>query len=371
MKNPMPAHVIVVQPALPAYRLDFFERVARQFGDRFHVYYSPTDMGAITDGSSTRPWAKKIGLLKNLAPGIEWQQGVLGIAIRQGDVVVVSGGPRCITNIVLLIKARLSGAKTIWWGHLWSATTKAHRFYIRLMLMRLSHALLFYTDEEVATYKSRVRPSDRRLVMALNNGINIDEVAKYRKPYESASRSNSILFIGRLTDKANVSLLFRALALMASNDVTLDMIGDGPEREGLESLARDLQITHRIRWHNGTTDEAAIARIANNCAIFVYPGSVGLSLMHAMAYGLPAIVHDDRTAHMPEIAAFTDGGTGLSFLKDSPSDLAGKIIQILGGHVWRSDMSKRAIDCMERSFNTRDMATRLFKLALELNGTHE
>ena len=36
--------------------------------------------------------------------------------------------------------------------------------------------------------------------------------------------------------------------------------------------------------------------------IFVYPGEVGLSLIHAMAYGLPCLVHSDRLKHMPEIS---------------------------------------------------------------------
>ena len=32
------------------------------------------------------------------------------------------------------------------------------------------------------------------------------------------------------------------------------------------------------------------------------PGAVGLSLIHAMAYGLPCLVHSNRLQHMPEIA---------------------------------------------------------------------
>ena len=69
-------------------------------------------------------------------------------------------------------------------------------------------------------------------------------------------------------------------------------------------------------------EEPDIAQIANRCRLFVYPGGVGLSLIHAMAYGLPSIIHDDRWRHMPEIAAFQDGRTGRTFEREDPGSLA-------------------------------------------------
>jgi hypothetical protein len=44
---------------------------------------------------------------------------------------------------VLLLKARLSGAATIWWGRYWSATSRPWRAPLRMLLMRFAHHLLF------------------------------------------------------------------------------------------------------------------------------------------------------------------------------------------------------------------------------------
>src|SRR5690606_32831442 len=108
-------------------------------------------------------------------------------------------------------------------------------------------------------------------------------------------------------------VLLKALAEPILKDVHLNIIGDGPERSTLEGLASELGVQAQIIWHGGITNEGEIARIANKCRLFVYPGAVGLSLLHAMAYGLPSIIHDDRWRQGPEVAAFYSAGSGTTF----------------------------------------------------------
>ena len=139
----------IFQPALPAYRVDFFKRVFELLGNSFEVTYSAGNLGILTDNIACFSWALKVPPIKSLLVGMEWQPNVLFTPINRGDVVVVSGGPRCLTNLLLLVRARLLGAKTIWWGHYWSSTSTRHRFILRMLLMKLSHAVLFYTDQEV------------------------------------------------------------------------------------------------------------------------------------------------------------------------------------------------------------------------------
>lgn len=357
---------IIFQPALPRYRLDFFERVERRFGERFTVYYSQTDMGALTASISDRRWARRLSPMRALLPGLEWQPGVLSTPVRRGDIVVVCGGPRTISSMLMLIWAGLRGAKTVWWGHYWSGTSKTHRFFLRRQLMRLASALLFYTDQEVEEYKVSHGKHDRRIVTALNNGIDVDPIAALRAPYDPAKRDKAVLFIGRLTAKAELPLLLKALADPRLGDVRLEVIGDGEERRLLEALAGTLALGDRIVWHGGTTDEAAIARIANNCRLFVYPGGVGLSLLHAMAYGLPVVVHDDRRAQMPEIAAFYRAGNGLSFRRGDSAALANALVLAFERVTVDRTWSDAAIGVTENDFNTKEMAERFCKLMAHL-----
>jgi len=348
--------IVVLQPTVPSYRRGFFERLSTRLGPAFVVYASEQDLGVLTDSASRSGWERRLGPIRSLLPGVDWQQGALTIPFSRGDVVVISGNPRCLSNIVLLAKARWQGARTIWWGQFWSSTSRAWRAAIRNALMRLSDAVLFYTDREVAEYRS-AHPTDRRRVSALNNGIDTSPIERHRLPY-SADRPRDLLFIGRLTPKAELGLLLQALARPESAGATLDIIGGGEDEYRLRSLCNTLGIADRVAWHGGTVDEERIAAVANECKVFVYPGSVGLSLVHGLAYGLPAIVHDDRWKHMPEISAFRPGENGLSFARGDAASLAMTIRDMLSDRRRLESMSDEALGTTARSYNAADMADR-------------
>ena len=359
-------NVLVFQPALPAYRLDYFNKIAIEFSDRFRVYYSGGDLGVLTESQEIYSWATPVGKIKKFFGIAEWQEGVLSVPISKGDVVVIPGGPRCITNLLLLFRARIFGAKTIWWGHYWSSTSKKHRMWFRMLLMKVSHSVLFYTDLEVEEYRKGFGRNDLRVITALNNGINVAPIRPYRVPYNAYSRENSALFIGRLTKKANLDLAFKALADERTQGLVLHILGDGAEKERLKLLALELGVAERVRWHPATVDEKRISEIANRCRFFIYTGSVGLSLIHAMAYGLPAIVHDQRFLHMPEIAAFEDGVTGIAFRNADSASLASAIESLSHDFLTLNAMSEASIERVEKSFNTYEMSRRFCDLVRNL-----
>lgn len=358
-------HIHVIQPALPTYRIDYFDRVARMMGPNYTVHYSVTDFGALTTKPLTYPWERPVGAMRTLIPGLQWQDGVLWLPMHRDDIVVISGGPRCLSNMALLVRAWLKGVRTIWWGHYWSASSRPWRMALRLMLMRLSTAVLFYTDAEIAEYQKN-RPGERRLISALNNGINTDTIQAHRVPYKADERAQTMLFIGRVTPKAQLGLLIQAMADPALPNANLHVIGGGGNEDELKAQARHLGVDARITWHGGKSDEAEIAEIANRCALFVYPGSVGLSLVHAMAYGLPAIVHDDRWQHMPEIAAFEDKTTGQTFHTGNAGSLAQAISAALGDAPGLERWSAAALKRTETGFNTAAMAQRFCDLIEKL-----
>jgi glycosyltransferase involved in cell wall biosynthesis len=301
--------------------------------------------------------------MRDLPGGAEWQDGAMGIPVRRGDVLVVTGAPRCLSTLGLIAKARLRGARVLWWGHYWSATTRPWRHNLRLQIMRLADAQVLYTDAELAEYRDKLGRDPGPNVSALNNGIDTDPIARHRAPYAAAARERAVFFVGRLEAKAQLDLLLRALARPESGGLALHVLGDGTEGESLRALAGELGLEDRVHWHGGSTDEARISAVANRCRLFCYPGGVGLSLIHAMAYGLPAVVHSDRWTHMPEIAAFRDGVTGESF---PPGD-EGALARVLGGLAddlpALDAMSRAALATTEASFNTADMARR-FALAI-------
>lgn len=358
--------LIHIQPALPRYRLDFFERLYSLYGRRLIVVYSPGSLGMLTRPIS-EDWAVTVGSIMRLPGGLMWQPGVAWLEIQQDDIVVLSGNPRSLSTLVLLVRAKLRGTRVVWWGHYWSSTSRRWRQIMRHLPMTLADAILFYTDEEVAAFRADAILSDKKdLVAALNNGIDIGPILRLRRAYRPAGRERALLFIGRLTEKANLALGLKALARMGELAPVLHVIGEGELRESLLAQSRELGLSHRIVWHGAITDENAIATVANRCQAFLYPGEVGLSLIHAMAYALPAIVHDRLRLHMPEIAAFRDGVTGLSFVHGDPLALAQSIEAILTDHSRLAYFSAEATRIVGPSFTTGDMADRFAALIARL-----
>lgn len=354
-------NITIIQPTVPSYRLGLFNRLADRLGPRLAVYASKQDLGVLTERASRPPWERLLGPMRAILPGIFWQAGALSVPIARGDVVVVSGEPRCLSNIALLVKARLKGARTIWWGHYWSSTSRPWRACLRMPLIRLADAVLFYTDREVEEYRVTGRGGTKP-VMALNNGIETEEIMRLRKPYDPVSRPRDLLFIGRLTPKAELGLLLDALTFPACAGVTLHVIGGGEDEAKLRSRCDELGIVGRVAWHGGTTDELRITEIANACKAFVYPGSVGLSLIHGFAYGLPAIVHDNRWEQMPEFAALRAGKNGVTFSQGNAASLAEAIATLLAEPEQLARMSAAAIATTEHTFNTTDMSERFCKM---------
>ena len=353
------SRIVVIQPALPVYRIPLFTRLADAYATRFAVYAShQPELATLNSTAQAAPWFHPLQPARPVLRKLEWQPGVLSLPLRRGDILVLSGQPRTLSNLALIMKAKRIGVRVVWWGHFWSATSRPWRAMIRFWIMRLADAILFYTDQEVDEYRTRSTRPVAVPVKGLNNGIDTAQIVMLRAPYEAAYRRRDLLFIGRVTQKADLALLLDALARDTCATVTLDIIGDGHEAAALRDRAAQLGISDRIGWHGALTDETQIAEIANRCRLFVYPGAVGLSLMHGLRYGLPAIVHDDRWHHMPEIAAHRPGENGLAFRAGDADALAGVIAALLDHPERLQKMSAEAVATTATTFNTDDMARR-------------
>jgi glycosyltransferase involved in cell wall biosynthesis len=232
--------------------------------------------------------------------------------------------------------------------------------------MKAADAVLFYTDAEVASYRVRTQ-NGRRPVMALNNGLDLSMIRSLRVNYDASNRERAFLFIGRLTKKANIGLALTALARPEAEAIALHVLGDGEDKVRLMAMACDLGLGDRVIWHAGTVNEAHIAAIANRCRAFVYPGEVGLSLIHAMAYGLPSVVHDDPTRHMPEIAAFQAGKTGETFVCNDAACLARTMAKMIDNNANLTLYSANALATTQESYNTDDMAQRFVEMVRALS----
>jgi glycosyltransferase involved in cell wall biosynthesis len=107
----------------------------------------------------------------------------------------------------------------------------------------------------------------------------------------SVDRALRLLFVGRLVYYKGVDVLLRAIKGL--DEVVLEIVGDGSDRAGLESLAKELGIAERVQF-SGTVSDDELASAYSTADAFVLPSvsraeAFGLALTEAMACGLPAI----------------------------------------------------------------------------------
>lgn len=349
--------ILIVQPALPGYRVGLFNNLQRLLpNSAVHVLASSVDTNKVV---SVRPvdtaFSYSISGRTISFLGLCWQPGAFlqVLRLKRTDTLVLVGNPRYIGNLIAGLAAKIKGVDVIWWGQLWSIATTKRSLRLKLWLMRMiATKAVLYTERE-AKATSRILPG--RKIFFLNNGVDNTQIKALRTPYSAEDRSPRILFLGRLTPKADIQLLLRAMAEV--DHLSLDIVG-GQSSPELQQLIISLELDNRINFRGEISDENQIAAIANKCLFFVYPGSVGLSVIHAFNYGLPALLHNQRRKHMPEIAAFTAGVHGETFEHGDHSSLAKAISRMAEDHAQLNSYSANALQVSAEDYNTDVMAKR-------------
>lgn len=124
--------------------------------------------------------------------------------------------------------------------------------------------------------------------------------------YRRADRTpplRRLLFVGRLVPVKGVSVLIGAFGRIARDcpDAVLTIVGDGPDRAGLEAMASSLGLGGRIAFTGAQNQQQVAARMAE-ADLFVLPSfaeGLPVVLMEAMASGLPVIA--TNIAGIPEL----------------------------------------------------------------------
>lgn len=128
---------------------------------------------------------------------------------------------------------------------------------LRRLVYRLCYALygrqdllIFQTPEMQQSLHDVVRLPKHIRQMVLPNPVNLASIdAALAESLQFEDGRYRIVFCGRLIPLKRVDLLLRALAGLAQEDWSLDVLGDGPLRGELEQLTAELALSDQVQFH--------------------------------------------------------------------------------------------------------------------------
>lgn len=139
-------------------------------------------------------------------------------------------------------------------------------------------------------------PDHPQVIELVENGVDLATwMAPERSP-RPAGAPFRLVFMGRLVDWKAVEITLAALAIARSRglSVTLDILGDGPERARLEVRAAAPDLSDAVRFHGFLPQKDCVRHLAQSDALIL--NSVwecgGAVVLEAMSMGLPIIASD-------------------------------------------------------------------------------
>jgi glycosyltransferase involved in cell wall biosynthesis len=176
-------------------------------------------------------------------------------------------------------------------------------------------------------------------------------------PRRDPNKKNSTLTVStvaRLASEKEIDVLLRAWAKIDRSDKKLQIIGDGPERDALEQLAKDLGIRDIVTF-TGFVSEVEKRRLLSHSDLFVFPSAwplegFGMTTIEAMALGIPVV----SSGFGPQAEIVKDGKTGWVFKPHDADDLA-RVITMALRSSQRLVMGARGKEQVSIKFNTKQM----------------
>ena len=139
------------------------------------------------------------------------------------------------------------------------------------------------------------RGFDSSSVLLLPNGVDVDRFAAPGDPELRRRLCGSAqlvgLFIGRLAAEKGHEMLLRAWAsaFVRRSDVRLLLVGDGPLRQALNDLAKQLHIGDQVVFAGHADEVAPFIALADLALLTSHAEGLSNALLECMAGGLPVV----------------------------------------------------------------------------------
>lgn len=233
-------------------------------------------------------------------------------------------------------QARKKGTRVMYTAHGFhfykGAPLKNWLFYypVEKICSYFTDVLITINKEDFEFAKKKMRAKQLEYLPGV--GINVEKFSSedrgdldLRKACEIPENEKIILSVGELNENKNQKVIVKALTFDGMEKVHYLIVGDGERRADLEKCAVELGVNNRVHFLGYRRD---IESLLKNADAFVFPSyreGLPVSLMEAMAAGVPMIASKVRG----NVDLIEDGTNGFLCDPDDAEGFAKKITLIL------------------------------------------
>ena len=267
------------------------------------------------------------------------------------DVILTEGASNFANAVQGFVYSKMFGKKIIWWGlgrlQNEMGNTRKDRF-INYFEKRCD-AHIVYSSIGERYYTSIGYPQEK--IFTAVNVVDTDRIHEIVQKLEFKELKHSqngfnVLYVGALTKVKKVDMLMKAFASLERkyDDLVLNIIGNGPEKENLEKLSGTLN--SKNIFFRGQVIEG-LDRYFATSDVFVLPGLGGLAISEAMAYGLPVIASMGDGCEVNLV----DETNGVVDVNLNEKSLAGYLEDLYNNREKLEKLKRSSLEKIEKKYN--------------------
>lgn len=248
-----------------------------------------------------------------------WQKNAVKLLRNKYDVYIITGDLSCYSTwVILLLNYFFYHKRIVLWGHGWYGRESFSKTIIKKVYYALSDRILVYGDR--AKQLMEKQGINSKKIFVVHNSLDYEQqqdVIKHlplSNPIQNHFKNEypCIIFTGRLMPPKRIDMILEALSQLKREKTIINcvFVGDGPEKQNLESIVSRLNLKNQVWFYGACYDELIIGSLYWHADLCVSPGNVGLTAIHSLTYGCPVVTHNDFANQMPEFEAIIPGKTG-------------------------------------------------------------
>lgn len=205
-----------------------------------------------------------------------------------------------------------------------------------------------------------------KTIEVVPNPIDIKKFKKVEKGYlrkklPLASDALVLLTASRLGKEKNIDFLLKAFAIVAekNKESVFVIVGDGPEKENLKSLARKLGLESRV-FFTGYIDAEYMPAVYSDADVFLFASTSetqGMVVPEAASCGLPLVVVEDEAF----AGAVQDFVNGYAVAMKTPV-FSRKLLSLIENPRKRQEFGAASQKLIKENFDPDEIVSRLAKV---------